>query len=74
MTAQYTYDGDGNPIGVFIPINDWNEITEKYQDLVELPQWQKDAIDQRLDVIKNHPERIKPIDNFLSQLDKDAKL
>lgn len=27
MTLQYTYDAKGKPVGVFVPINEWEQIT-----------------------------------------------
>jgi hypothetical protein len=27
MTLQYTYDAKGKPVGVFVPINEWDQIT-----------------------------------------------
>lgn len=27
MSFQYTYDAKGNPVGVFIPISEWEKIT-----------------------------------------------
>jgi hypothetical protein len=29
MSLQYTYDTKGNPIGVFVPINEWEKITSQ---------------------------------------------
>jgi hypothetical protein len=29
MSFQYTYDAKGKPVGVFIPINEWEEITNQ---------------------------------------------
>ena len=74
MTPQYTYDNNGNPTGVFIPINDWNQITEKYADLEEVPEWKKNLIDQRLDFIKKHPEQLIPIEDFIAELDHDDEI
>jgi hypothetical protein len=74
MTPQYTYDSNGNPIGVFIPINDWNRITEKYSDIEDIPEWEKNLIDQRLDFIKKHPDQLIPITDFLVELDKDDEI
>ena len=74
MTPQYTYDSNGNPIGVFIPINDWNNITEKYSDIEDVPQGEKNLIDQRLDFIKKHPDQLIPIDEFIAELDTDDKI
>lgn len=27
MSFQYTYDANGKPVGVFIPIHEWEELT-----------------------------------------------
>jgi len=27
MSFQYTYDTNGKPVGVFVPINEWEKIT-----------------------------------------------
>jgi hypothetical protein len=27
MSFQYTYDANGKPVGVFVPINEWGKIT-----------------------------------------------
>jgi hypothetical protein len=27
MSFQYTYDANGKPVGVFVPITEWNKIT-----------------------------------------------
>ena len=29
MSFQYTYDAKGKPVGVFVPINEWDKITEE---------------------------------------------
>ena len=29
MSFQYTYDAKGNPVGVFVPINEWEQITNE---------------------------------------------
>ena len=36
MSFQITYDTNGEPLGVFIPIEQWNEITKKHKDLAKL--------------------------------------
>ncbi len=71
MSLQYLQDNNGNTTAVVVPIEEWNRFTEKYKDLEELPQWQKNIIDQRLDLIKNHPEELVPLDDFMKELDTD---
>jgi hypothetical protein len=62
MTLQFIHDNSGNTTGVFIPIEDWQSLKNKYTDLqrvevenkVELKDWQKEMIDERLsDYYKN---------------------
>jgi hypothetical protein len=50
---QYTYDKNGNPVGVFISIEEWTELSREFE--IELPQWQKDALDVELRDIENNP-------------------
>jgi hypothetical protein len=69
MSLQYLQDNNGNTTAVVVPIEEWNRFTEKYKDLEELPQCQKNIIDQRLDFIKNHPDELVPLDDFMKELD-----
>jgi Putative addiction module component len=71
MSLQYLQDNNGNTTAVVVPIEEWNRFTEKYKDLEELPQWQRNIIDQRLDLIKNHPEELVPLEDFMKELDTD---
>ena len=71
MKPQVIQDSNGKATGVFIPINDWNHITERYSDIEDVPQWEKNLIDQRLDFIKKHPEQLIPIEDFIAELDRD---
>ena len=68
MNPQIIKDSDGNNTGVFIPIKEWTLIKSIYPDInnieTELPQWQKDIIDERLDAIAKNPQRLKPIESL----------
>ena len=71
MNLQYLQDNNGNTTAVVVPIEEWNKFTEKYSDLEDLPQWQKNIVDQRLDRLKNHPDQLVPLEDFIKELDKD---
>jgi hypothetical protein len=75
MTPQIIQDSDGKNAGVFITMEEWNLIQSTYPDInnlnKELPQWQKDIIDTRLDAIAKDPQRLKPIENLFEILHKD---
>jgi hypothetical protein len=38
MELQYISDNDGNHTAVIIPINEWNRITDKHEDLKKLEE------------------------------------
>jgi hypothetical protein len=71
MGLQYLQDNNGNTTAVVVPIEEWNKLTEKHTGLEELPQWQKKLIDQRLNLVKNHPDELIPLEDFMKELDKD---
>jgi hypothetical protein len=71
MNLQYLQDNNGNTTAVVVPIEEWNLLTEKYDGLEDLPQWQKKIIDQRLEFAKNHPDQLVSLDIFLKELDED---
>ena len=72
MKLQVLQDGKGKPTGVFVPMEDWTLITTNYPDIenleAQLPQWEKDIIDSRLDAIAQDPSRIKPINGLVEEL------
>ena len=72
LAQQIIKDQLGAPMGVFIPIQSWNTLIVQYPDIetlnTDLPQWEKDFIDKRLDMIQRYPERLKPIERLLEIL------
>jgi hypothetical protein len=68
-------DNSGHATAVVIPIEEWKEILDKHPDVAAfeggLPQWQKDLLDHRLEMIKNHPERLRPIDELFEELNRE---
>lgn len=69
INPQYTFDKLGNPIGVFLPIEEWNNLSEQLH--LEIPQWQKDLIDMRLEEYKNNPDNTLDWDDVIKKLDND---
>lgn len=69
VTPQYTYDNEGNPIGVFLTINEWNQVAEALN--IEPPQWQKNLINARLQEYQSNPGAVIDADVFLSSLEKE---
>ena len=72
MKLQVLHDNFGNQTGVYVPMEDWTLIKNNYPDIEnleqELPQWEKDLIDSRLEAIAKNPERLKPIESLFEEL------
>ncbi len=69
VNPQYTFDHAGNPVGVFLPIEEWNQISENLK--FELPDWQKTLIDERLQQFKKNPHDILDFDIIAAELDNE---
>ena len=76
MNPQIIQDNDGNNTGVFITMKDWNFIESIYPDInslkTELPEWQKEIINERLDIIAKNPQRLKPIESLFQLLENEG--
>ena len=69
IEPQYTFDNLGNPVGVFLPIAEWNRLSEQMH--LDIPQWQKDLVDLRLAEYHNDPSNTLDWDEVAKQFDKD---
>ena len=70
MSLQYITDDQGQTTGVFIPIQEWNNLKSKYEGIEEdayiVPDSQKEIVRER---IKNSkPEEYLSWDEVLQQL------
>jgi hypothetical protein len=74
MKLQVLQDNLGNAMGVYMPIEDWTLIKNNYPDIEsvgnDLPQWEKDLIDNRLNIIKANPTRLRPINELFEELNR----
>jgi len=72
LDKQVLKDQQGTPMGVFIPMQVWNSLMFQYPDIetfnADIPQWEKDFIDRRLEVVQNYPERLQPIEMLFETL------
>lgn len=76
MTLQYLSDNFGNRTAVVIPINEWNKITTKYNDLdiaedLSIPDWHKEIIDFRLKNYKENPNNVTDYDVFCKEIEAE---
>jgi hypothetical protein len=69
VNPQYTYDNTGNPVGVFLSINDWNQIAEELH--IDIPEWQKKLIDLRLQEYHDNAAQMEDADAIFAELDRE---
>ena len=72
MMPQFTYDTNGNAVGVFLPIEDWNRIQDKLPFENEMPQWQMDILDHRMPLITQNPDSMMPLEDSIAEMEKEA--
>lgn len=78
MAVQFIHDVKGNTTGVFIPIEEWQDLKTKYTDLHiqeaensnEPALWQKQIIDERLNDYYNNSEDVADFDVTLNEIEK----
>jgi hypothetical protein len=72
LRTQIIADQKGIPMGVFIPMKIWEDVKVQYPDIEnydeDMPQWEKDFIDKRLEIIKQHPQRLQPVNTLFERL------
>ena len=75
MNLQYINDSKGNPTGVFIPIEEWLSLKEKYDVLEEpelqspeIPEWHKKILDERLEDYRKNPNDNQNFDKTMKNI------
>lgn len=65
MNLQYISDNNGKTTGVFIPIKDWEDLkkeikglSEKEEEWIEIPEWHKKIVRNRMDEYQKNPDRV----------------
>jgi hypothetical protein len=78
MSLQFIQDNKGNTTGVYIPIEEWQNLKAKYNGLeqkeiennVELATWQKNILDERLNDYYLKPSDVIDFDKTIDDIEK----
>jgi len=75
MNLQYISDSKGQTTGVFIPINEWNDLKSKYKDIeqedIDIPEWHKDLVRERFNDYKKNPGSALDFDAAIDDIEKE---
>lgn len=59
MSLQYISDNKGQTTGVFIPIEEWNNLKNKFKGIeaeeLDISSWQLAELDNRIEEYKKNP-------------------
>ena len=73
MNVQYISDSSGKTTGVFIPINEWNELKRKFKGLeqeeLEVPDWHAEIVRERKERYRHNPDQTEDFDSSLDDID-----
>jgi hypothetical protein len=75
MSLQYISDSNGLTTGIFIPIDEWNEMKKVYNGIdkieFEIPEWQKNIVRERLEEYRKDPFQAFDADSSLDEIEKE---
>ncbi|MDF1574151.1 MAG: addiction module protein [Bacteroidales bacterium] len=75
MNLQYISDNKGKTTGVFIPIQEWEDLKSKYKGLeneeVDVPNWHKDLVRKRMDEYRKDPDIAMDFDAAMDDIEKE---
>ena len=78
MSLQFIQDNKGNTTGVYIPIEEWQNLKAKYNGLeqkeiennIELATWQKNILNERLNDYYLNPSDVIDFDKTIDDIEK----
>ncbi len=75
MNLQYISDNTGKTTGVFIPIQEWEDLKTRYKGLedetMEIPGWHKDLVEKRLSEYNRNPGIVMDFDAAMEDIEKE---
>ena len=75
MNLQFISDSKGQTTGVFIPINELNELKNKYkgldQDEMEIPSWHMDIVMERIADYEKNPDQALDFEKTMDEIENE---
>lgn len=72
MSVQFLSDQSGKTTGVFIPIEQWNKLKDKFSEIedmeLDIPDWQKEKLEKRLNDYISNPKQVLDSDSTLEEI------
>jgi len=74
MSLQFISDSTGETTGVFIPIEEWNKLKDKFKGIeqaeITVPDWHINVLNTRLADYKNDLTQVIDFDEAMDEIEK----
>jgi hypothetical protein len=74
MSLQYISDNKGQTTGVFIPIEEWNNLKNKFKGIeaeeLDIPSWQLAELDNRVKDYRKNPTQTVDYNQVIEDIEK----
>lgn len=71
---QFISDGEGKTAGVFIPIDEWNRLKERFKELldedIKVPEWQMTEVRERMTQYEKGQTHYLDFDSAMDDIEK----
>jgi hypothetical protein len=67
---QFTYDNKGNPLGVFLSMQDWEKVARKIEN-EPLEQWEKELITKGMGEYKQNQDSLVDWNTIKEEMDRE---
>ncbi len=75
MNLQYISDNNGETTGVYIPIQEWNELKSKFkgidQEEINVPDWHINIVRDRYEKYSKDHEQALDFDEAMKDIDRE---
>jgi hypothetical protein len=75
MNVQYIKDDKGGNAGVFIPIEEWEELLERLKKVesidASVEEWQKSVVNERMSQYHKNPSKTYDAEKTLRELEDE---
>ena len=70
MNSKYNLEKMEKPNSSFTELDKGKKLKHKYKELEqeELPQWQEEILNNRLEMLANHPTDVTNLDDFIKEI------
>lgn len=73
MSLQFISNSEGETTGVFIPIDEWNDLKSKFKGIEEeelsIPEWHKAIIDEQKQLYFRDPSQFLDFDSAMDDIE-----